>query len=45
MLLQAAPWRGSLRGTGFVSIVAAIAYRPIRGVTLIDVIGVGGGGG
>jgi hypothetical protein len=43
--LQASPWRGSLRQAGFVSATAATTYHPIRGATLIDIIGVFGGGG
>jgi hypothetical protein len=38
------PWCGSLRQADFVSAAAGTIYRPIRGITLIGVIGVVDGG-
>jgi hypothetical protein len=40
--LQAPPWCDSLRQVGFISAAAATTYRPIRGATLISIIGGGG---
>jgi hypothetical protein len=37
-------WYGILRQVSFV-FATAIAYRPIRGATLIGIISIGGGGG
>jgi hypothetical protein len=43
--LQTPLWYGSLSQAGFVSAAAATTYHPIWGITLVDVIGVVGGGG
>jgi hypothetical protein len=43
--LQAPPWCGSLWQAGFISAATATTYHPIRGITLIGVIGIVGGGG
>jgi hypothetical protein len=38
------PWCGSLRQAGFISAAAGTIYHPIRGITLIGVIGIVDGG-